>query len=87
MNTTKSNRHYYNPEMDIYLSISIFYTSYRLIYVIFRYLSMNTAKSKLSIIMAIYIRMYLSQVIYNLSFVILIVIEMYGRNRRSIREP
>jgi hypothetical protein len=31
--------------------------------------------------------MYLAGIIYNLNFAILIVNEIYGRNRRSIREP
>jgi hypothetical protein len=37
--------------------------------------------------MAVYIGMYLAGIIYNLNFVILIVNEIYGRNRRSIWEP
>jgi hypothetical protein len=37
--------------------------------------------------MAVYIRMYLAEIIYNLNFTILIVNEIYGRNRRSVREP
>jgi hypothetical protein len=37
--------------------------------------------------MTVYIGMYLAGIIYNLNFAILIVNEIYGRNRRSIREP
>jgi hypothetical protein len=48
---------------------------------------MSASKSKLSIIMAIYIGMHLAGIIYNINFAILIVNEIYGRNRRSTREP
>jgi hypothetical protein len=47
---------------------------------------MSTSKSKLTIVMAVYIRMYLVGIIYNLNFTILIVNEIYGRNTRSIQK-
>jgi hypothetical protein len=67
MNTERSNRKYYNPEMDIRLSMINFLS------IIIGNFSMSTSKSKLSIIMVVYIGMYLAGIIYNLNFVILIV--------------
>jgi hypothetical protein len=37
--------------------------------------------------MTVYIGMYLAGIIYNLNLAILIVNEIYRRNRRSIQEP
>jgi hypothetical protein len=50
-------------------------------------LSMSASKFKLLIIMAVYFGIYLAEIICNLNFAILIVNEMYGRNRSLIREP
>jgi hypothetical protein len=47
---------------------------------------MSTSKSKLSVIMAVYIGIHLAGIIYNLNFTNFTVNEICGRNRSSIRE-
>jgi hypothetical protein len=47
---------------------------------------MSMSKSQLSIVMAVYIGMYLAVIMYNLNFAILIQNEIYRRNRRSVSE-